>query len=112
MPEIPNITVSDESRSFVSSLTNITRDASQVESQTMREIDALRCEVMMLRSSNMELQQKFDRTSKTIEEMATIIRSKPIKIITIKDDESESVEYVEKVHRECSLDGDPAIVDS
>ena len=40
MPEIPNITVSDESRSFVSSLTNITRDASQIESQTMKEIDA------------------------------------------------------------------------
>ena len=44
--------------------------------------------------------------------MAAILRAKPIKIITVHNDDSESVELVDKVYNECSLDADPAIVDS
>ena len=113
-PEIPNFSAIDEQRSFLSSISQdgSKRNASEVESPVMREVDSLRVEVMMLRSTNMLIQQKFDATSKTIDEMAAILRAKPIKVITVHDDNSESVEIVDKIYNECSLDADPAIVDS
>ena len=99
-PEIPNFSAVDEQRSFLSSISQdgSKKDASSVESPVMREVDSLRVEVMMLRSTNMLIQQKFDATSRTIEEMAAILRAKPIKIITVHNDDSESVELVDKVY--------------
>ena len=43
--------------------------------------------------------------------MVTILRAKPIKVVTVHKDNSETVEMVRPVHKECEL-MDPRVVDS